>query len=217
MELVDPEYAVFLHATPVNHFAQHIERIGADSKWIITTVTEEAKEQIILPLLEDSVDQVYLRHKEETVQITGKSLEILTEEELMRDYLLSEARKVLDLTFVTPASFKVDGQYQIYPTTRHILQSLIRKFDAVSESTRIYEEGLIDRMEPSLYITGYDLHSTSFPLEGVRIPSFKGKIRIRVKGPNQLAALIHMLLKYGEYSGLGMKCAMGMGAVKLAE
>ena len=50
-------------------------------------------------------------------------------------------------------------------------------------------------------------------MEGIKIPSFVGEVTIRINGPEQMVNLANMLLKYGQYSSIGIKSAMGMGAV----
>ncbi len=44
-----------------------------------------------------------------------------------------------------------------------------------------------------------------------------GKITIIIRGPEQLARLAGALISFAEYSGLGIKTALGMGGVKVRE
>ena len=50
---------------------------------------------------------------------------------------------------------------------------------------------------------------------GVRIPAFIGKITMRVDGTETMRRFVRLLLEYSEYSGIGIKCSLGMGAVRL--
>jgi CRISPR-associated endoribonuclease Cas6 len=52
-------------------------------------------------------------------------------------------------------------------------------------------------------------------MEGVKIPSFVGKITFRMHGAQTMTNLAQMLFRFGEYSGIGIKTALGMGAVKM--
>ena len=54
-------------------------------------------------------------------------------------------------------------------------------------------------------------------MEGIRIPAFLGTVTLKIDGPQQMVNLIHLLLRFGEFSGVGIKCAMGMGAIELLE
>ncbi|MBE7584012.1 CRISPR system precrRNA processing endoribonuclease RAMP protein Cas6 [Staphylococcus aureus] len=60
-------------------------------------------------------------------------------------------------------------------------------------------------------IVDYKLKSTRFNLEKVKIPSFTGEIVFKIKGPLPFLQLTHFLLKFGEFSGSGMKTSLGMG------
>ena len=78
------------------------------------------------------------------------------------------------------------------------------------------EETLVQLTENS-NIVQYKLRSTFFPLEGVRIPAFKGEINIKVSGTTTMAKYARLLARFGEYSGVGIKSAIGMGALQLKE
>lgn len=51
----------------------------------------------------------------------------------------------------------------------------------------------------------YDLMALNFTL---------GNICIHIKGPETMARYVRMLAKFGEFSGVGIKTGMGMGAMK---
>ena len=46
---------------------------------------------------------------------------------------------------------------------------------------------------------------------------YEGFIVIKVKGPQALVNLANVLLRYAEYSGIGIKAAIGMGAIQIVE
>ena len=54
-----------------------------------------------------------------------------------------------------------------------------------------------------------------FPMEGMAIPAFMGTVTIKVKGASAMAKYARMLAEFGEFSGVGVKSAMGMGAMHL--
>jgi CRISPR-associated endoribonuclease Cas6 len=118
---------------------------------------------------------------------------------------------------VTPTSFKSGGEYLIYPTVRLLFQSLIKKYDAVSEATEIYTPEVLRDLEENIAVIGYRLRSTFFGVEGVKVPAFVGELTIKIGGPQQLVNLAYMLLRFGTFSGAGIKTAMGMGGLELVE
>ena len=68
---------------------------------------------------------------------------------------------------------------------------------------------------PTVYHIFNCLMSTYFHMEGVKIKSFKGKITLKIHGPKQFVNLINLLLRFGEYSGVGIKASIGMGAINV--
>ena len=81
--------------------------------------------------------------------------------------------------------------------------------------SREYTFPIVSRtMEERTY---YDLKSTWFHLEGVRIPAFIRKITIKISKTQTMANFAGLLFQFGTYSGVGIKAALGMGAVRLTE
>ena len=73
----------------------------------------------------------------------------------------------------------------------------------------------LEQLYTNAQIVRYDLKSVSFSLEGVKIPSFIGKITIKMNGTQTMANFARMLLEFGTYSGVGIKTSLGMGCMRL--
>lgn len=218
MEMINPKYASRLHVTGLHPYSQHIVTCGSAAEWTICTLTEEAKENIIMPLLSDSFEEVHLTHGDLTLSVFSKNLETTSISSLAKKYMIySDGGKNFRIRFITPTSFKSNGNYLLFPDIKHIFFSLMSRYDSFSETTAVYSDEVMEQFEENMFISGYKLRSVRFPMEGVKIPSFVGEIYITVKGPQQLANLAKMLVKYGEYSGIGIKTGMGMGAIQLEE
>ena len=119
----------------------------------------------------------------------------------------------IDLEFLTSASFKKNGEYMIFPELPLVLNSLIRKWNAYSDSMVLGEERLGDRLAESMCITDYRLHTHSFSVEGRRIRAFRGNIRLGLFKDDITRRMASMLAAFADYAGIGIKTAMGMGAV----
>ena len=53
-------------------------------------------------------------------------------------------------------------------------------------------------------------------MENVRIKGFSGNIKIRIKSKDKMLwQLLNFLLQVSEYTGLGVKTALGMGGIKI--
>ena len=89
--------------------------------------------------------------------------------------------------------------------------------DAVMKDESMIDEETLEQLCENSRVICYDLKSVPFHLEGIKIPAFIGKITIKLTGTQTLANFAHLLLQFGTYSGIGIKTAIGMGAVKILD
>lgn len=215
MERMDSSYAGKLHESAMHPYSQYVEEAdGAGLVWHVQALTQEAEEEILGPLRDPGFTEVYLEHRQETLQIVGRELESTSYEELIEGFYLGNCTRTIPLHLETPMAFKQAGRYCIFPTPRLLFQSAMMRFDACSQEAAIFTPELLEEFEALTEITDYRLRSVRFSLQGVRIPCFAGDLKIRVNGPQQMANVAWMLAKFGEYSGIGIKTGMGMGAVR---
>ena len=113
MEQIDTDYAQELHQYSLNPYSQYVVKEKDKTVWYICTVNEEAYENIILPL--EELKQITIRRKEITTNVVGRSIEILEESELMKQFYEESCDRYLNLQFCTPTAFKRDGKYVNYP------------------------------------------------------------------------------------------------------
>lgn len=213
MEQIDTDYAQELHQYSLNPYSQYVVKEKDKIVWYICTVNEEAYENIILPL--EELKQITIRRKEITTNVVGRSIEILEESELMKQFYEESCDRYLNLQFCTPTAFKRDGKYVNYPDLRLVYGSLMRKYSAASEELDMYDEETLEELVRNSEIIRYRLQTMPFPLEKVQINGFVGNASIKIKGTETLANYIRLLCRFGEYSGVGIKTSMGMGAMQL--
>jgi len=217
MEQTDSSFAEKMHVTGLHPYSQYLQFQGNQVIWTVNALNREAKEHLISKLEADDFQSVFIRDHQETFSIAEKQIRSVSYEELVRKYYLGQCSHILKIAFVTPTSFKSSGRYQLFPSAKLIFQSLMMKYDQASGDSTIYSEEMLNEFERYSEIVGYRLKSTSFSMEGVRIPSFLGTVTIRIHGPQQLANVAWMLAAYGEYSGIGIKTGAGMGGLKIIE
>jgi len=216
MEIVSEDFANYIHSSNTRPFSQEFHRRDQELLWTIKCLDAFAYEQIVPKVMADDFDNLYLRQKDVTLEIKNKAIEKTDYDELFhRCYIHEEAERYIPLTFTSPTAFKSAGQYINMPTPRLIFQSLINKYDATSVKTHLGDDDLLEELEFSVSISRYRLRSIPFYLEGVSIPAFVGDMVVNVKGNPNMARLAKMLLLYGEYSGVGIKTAIGMGAIQV--
>ena len=125
--------------------------------------------------------------------------------------------RYIDLAFLSPAAFKQNGKYVFYPDLSLIYGSLMRKYSASSGQLDMMDEDTLMQLVNQSEIVRYHLKTALFPMEGIRLTGFMGTIRIQIKGSDTIARYIRLLLRFGKFSGVGIKTGMGMGAIKMLE
>ena len=217
MENLDRNYVDLLHTSRLHPYSQYFYKENGQMYWIVNCLNDEARDQIIGMLSDEEISQVYIRKKEEHLNICSKEITEISYKELMNSYYFENRSKYIQLRFITPTSFKKDGEYVLFPSVRLIFQSLMKKFDASSEDFKVYTDEVLEHYEKYTRITGYRLRSVSYNLEGVKIPAFMGDVTLRINGPAQMVNLGWMLMKFGTYSGIGIKTGLGMGGISIEE
>jgi CRISPR-associated endoribonuclease Cas6 len=217
MEQINPAFATEMHAMNLRPYSQHLHFADNRIFWMVCALNDRVYENLGQPLLENSLQTITLKHKKLELPILSKSVKSISFDSFLEQTFWGEHSRVVHLRFLTPCSFKTQGKYLFYPTVKHIIQSLAMKFDAAGYDYSVYTPEMVADLAENVSIVQYNLRSQSFQLEGVKIPAFVGNITLKVFGASQIVNLLHMLLAFGEYSGIGIKCALGMGAVKMEE
>ena len=101
------------------------------------------------------------------------------------------------------------------PSVRLIFQNLLMHYRQVYEGNKEIDVDTVAYIDQHVRITAYNLRSQYFAYAsgaGKRIPAFMGSLTFSIGGPPTMGGLARMLLKFGEYAGVGVKTSMGMGA-----
>lgn len=215
MEVVGSKTAAWLHENQINPYSQYIQYKDNNIWWNILTATKEAFEKVIKPFMEDDVSVINVKYSDMKFEIIGKKMEQISMKSFMKQQYFSDYGHFFTINFLSPTSFKSDGNYKNYPTIHWIFRSLMKKHDAICSDNEVYDDEVLALLEGKTFITQYNLRSTIFYLEGVKIPAFLGKITILVKSSQSLVNLVNYLLMLGEYTGVGIKSSIGMGAISV--
>lgn len=214
-ELLEPDYASFLHENIFSPISQYIriDHAGGLVEWTINLLGSEAINQVSSVLESSSHFCITGCSCQLTVQ--DLSINLLPSDEA----LIERARALPDITkptmeFISPTSFKSYGEYLIFPSVEHIIRSLVNRWNSYSQSYVINDEDAVVALIQGIKIAGYRLQSSYFRLKGTSIPGFKGEIRFSTRLSIPIAELYKILLFFSEYSGVGIKTSLGMGAAK---
>lgn len=218
MGLLEPEYAEEIHSSGLNQFTSTLTVIDGKYVWYVNALNKTAYKNIIMKLLDDEFNEFLIKHDDMSVKIVSKELVIKNKSELLEDFYHKEVQdNYIKIRFITPTAFKSNGEYIFYPDKYLLFKSLMNKYSASSNDENLYDEDTLDEITAKTKIVGYNLKSVKFHMEGIKIPGFIGNITIKMNGQDTMKRFIRMLLEFGEYSGIGIKCSLGMGMIKLED
>ncbi len=213
MEIVSPAWAAAMHTQKARPYSQYAAMIDGKPCWRIQTLTDEALEEILVPLMK----QQSIRLKQRNSEIGLSHFRIVKQEtfaDIEQRYWGGERIHHIDMNFLTSASIKSQGQYAIFPEPRLLFVSLVNKWNLYSQGSTIEEENLFDHLASQMDITGYKLHMHPFSLEGRRIRAFRGTVQYGYFKNDAAASLAATLAAFAPYAGVGIKTAMGMGGTE---
>ncbi len=210
MGFIKPEYADYFHHNDINPYTSCIYKDKNKNKWIwrITTYSENAYKMIVEPLIDSKIEEIELTHKDLIVPISSMDLHKTTISEL---YL--STNKSQRLNFITPTSFKSNGRTHIFPNIRSLLMGVVNKINKYSTSFKLEDEEVLNNFFDNIYINNYNLRTERFSLERIKIKGFKGWIDINTRD-KEFRDLLVFLVLVSEYTGIGIKTALGMGGVQ---
>ena len=213
----DSAYMESLHqtnSTPIHQFLEILPN-RTEALWHIHPLNDDAIHYFGKAIEGREYFSVQRYHTD--LQILEKNIEnALSETDFCQKYLIEQpCERRQTLQFLTPIGFKSQDTYQIFPTEELMIKSLWNHWQQHATEVLLEGEDVRTQLIENVQIVDYRLRSTRFPLKGVKIPSFTGKLVLKIHGPEALVRLVNLLTHFGEYSGLGMKTALGMGGYRL--
>lgn len=217
MENIPTKFAEILHNMHFNLYSQYVFNKDNKCIWSITTIGEEAYKNIIEDYILN-VDSVNIKHKNMVIDILEKKLvsQIDFQELFKKWYFNTNPSNRILINLKTPVSYKVNNRYQIIPDISNILSNLVNKWNSFNEKNQISEE-ILEEYINRTYIESYNLKSTKFSIEGIRINSFIGRIGIKINSNETMMNLLNMLFEFAEYVGIGIKSSAGMGGIEIVK
>lgn len=211
MEKIPTQLAEQLHQlSAYSPLRQRLYFEGGKNIWEIVSFSDPLSDELVAVLLKNA--QFYLKRHQTYIQLTDVTVKRIEDRELIEScFSNQESDRIAVLNLHTPMSFKAQGTYDVLPDLRKFFRSSMRTFDTFFPSYHLEDPETLDYILEHVRISDYNLRSTRFSLEGVRIPAFIGSIKLRIAGPLPIRQLVWLLLRFGEFSGLGIKTSLGMG------
>lgn len=219
MEMIDTDYAEYLHQNGLHPYSQYFywDKEKECYVWRISTLNSESRDKIIDTV--KGISNVYLKYKDINLEV--KSSEIVKEisyKDLANKYMLeSNPRTKFNVRFITPTTFKTQGEYIIFPNISNIYYSLLTRWNSFSKEVTLDDKDTQTHLINYTKMIGYKLRSTKFQMESVKINSFIGESYYSVRGPLTLVSIANLLFAFSEFSGIGAKTSLGMGGVKVEQ
>ena len=201
-----------MHGMPFNPYSQHCESGGDGIVWVVNALTDETYDSLVRPVLQAS--ELRIKKIGAPFRIDGFQEARITRRSLA-DLIHGDNTSRFTLRFVTPTAFKSGGTYQTIPSTRLVYQNLIMHYGQVFDADHEVDPHTVEYLASHTLIARYSLHSCSFLVSGKRIPAFMGNMTVNVEGPQPLRGFTHMLFRFGEFGGVGIKTSMGMGGLSV--
>ena len=93
---------------------------------------------------------------------------------------------------------------------------VINKINQHSDTIKLEDEKIVNELLENVYIDEYNLRTRYFYLEQIRIKGFIGNMILKLKNKDSmLTQLLNFLILSSEYTGLGIKTALGMGGIEV--
>lgn len=217
MENLPTEIVESFHEQKQTPISQYIKPINAGKlQWIINLLGNET--QIIAETIE-KLDTFTMKTKNIIFTVVDKKCNInVNDKEFLEAIKLENYESnIYKIKFITPSSFKVDGTYAIFPSGEHILYSLINRWNNFSENIEIKDEYAVKEIISKTKIISYKLRSSSYSMKQQKIQGFIGEVTLQGKLSAPLLEVLNLLMGFANYSGIGIKTALGMGAVEVGE
>ena len=207
------EYIDFLHSMQYHPYTQFIENDNENSIWHINLLDANAEKKIC-PIF-DKKRSIKFDNSEEEINIIDVEQIELSNQQLLLELSNTNPERYVKIKILTPISFKSYNNYYYFPNIRLIFNSIINRFNKFFIDFTLDGTDVLNEIEENFIMSDYNIKTKNFYLERVKIKGFVGDITFRFNGTMQLANIGNLLLKYGEFTGIGIKTSMGMGGFKI--
>lgn len=208
------DVADLLHQSQLRPFSQYVAK-GPDEHqliWNIGLWDEVIANHIVQTVM--PLGTIDLEQKGITLDVMGVQRSSISERDYFGQYFGSDDPcRRYEIEFITPCTHKQNGSYVLFPSPELMVNSLSSRCCAFMQDVSLDDPMAMEQVAGNLRIVRYSLRSGVYYLENTKITGFLGRLILTLSGPDQLARLTGALLSFAEYSGLGIKTALGMGGV----
>lgn len=214
-----PLYAAMLERTPGDFASRlHDSAVTPVSQYVCGDIWRvslfgDASISTLAPVLED-LKTVLLRRDRTRLDLELTGIETIGSVEQLLDAPPLDRGQ---LQLLTPTAFKSGGVYQLLPTQRLVMQSLILKWNGCFGDVCPIEDegGGLEALAEGLRYRSVQLDSRLYSMKHTQIPGVTGSIAFDTRLEGFHRQLANALLTFGTHSGLGIKTTLGMGGLQI--
>ncbi|GAW64049.1 CRISPR-associated RAMP superfamily protein [Ligilactobacillus acidipiscis DSM 15836] len=216
MDHIDEQQSTIMHENGTKPLTINVKYENSKVIFEVNLLTSALSSTVHNILLNESLTSFALNSaSQKHYSIKQKQSQYLVERDLTKEFYNEKPQRKMFINFSTSTSFKSEGLYIFYPDLHLLFQSLMRKYNFVYEGYENIDKELLEDICANVHVRGYNLRSNHYSIHKARIPSFTGSIYLICSGTSILVSYINVLLKFAEYGGVGIKTALGMGAVRI--
>lgn len=216
MEHLDSDLVERFHQTGDNPFSIYIDEQPTMANMVFNALDTEMETIFDELLLNPNLQKFeFVSATQKEFVILNRTVRILTEKDLSRQFYQGGAEGWYDLKIISPITFKSQGYYQFMPDVRLFFQSLMRKYNQAIEKSEQIDIDLLDEICKKTQVVSYRLRTQRYFIHSGFVTGFLGNLTFRCHGSQTLKDYLGAMLSFGEFSGVGAKTSLGMGAIKL--
>lgn len=210
LKKLPPESTQLLHGDgfkPISHYAHMPEPHRLE--WVVSIFGDDFCNMASEPLLSLKEANIW---GEVSLSRTGFEQSIIDESVLVKESL-SSVHTFSKIHFITPCTFRTEGNYAIFPSVRLIMRHLAARWSDYFRQYNLQDDDALNLLCQGVYISGYRLKSAGYRLKEQHIPGFVGELNLATRLSAPMSDVFRMLMAFAPYSGIGIKTALGMGGV----
>lgn len=217
MNALPEEVAEVLHEDNLKPFSQYVQFVGDQQlEWTIGLWDSHFAPHLLQAVM--PLTRIELKQKRLFLEVTGVQRNSLGDGEFLGKFFTGPAPcRRYEIEFLTPSTHKQEGAYVLFPTPELIVRNLSKRYSAFVQDISLDDPEAMQELARNIKIVRYSLRTGVFYLENTKVTGYLGRMTVVINGPDQLARLAGALLSFAEYSGIGIKTALGMGGVRVRE
>ena len=212
LSLLPADYGEAVHRQGETPVTQHLYEEDGETLWRVHLL-DYTKDDAVSAVL-DNLRALPLHTG--ALGVTLLESAIVTADDLAQAALEIGPQRYYSFRFLSPTAFRQAGRYVVLPDKELILQSLFNKWNAAFPSCPLEDKDVLRMLGEGIHISDYRLRTTRFSIKDTKIPGFTGELTMDIRLPAPVMRIWNLLAAFLEYSGVGIKTALGMGGVKRA-